>query len=127
MHSTLSSAASITNLLGDGANGVYLEQITGTYPAILFHYQGGGDENETANRTKNLVYAVRAVSNVSQYQAGAIDDAIDTVLHGGTLTVSGWTNFYMTRIGELKYTEPSAEGVEYYHRGGLYRIRLDKS
>lgn len=94
---------------------------------VVFSLQGGGDENLTPNRTKNLVMFVRGYSQTGAAKAGQIDAACDALLHGSALTVTGWTNFWSAREDDLAAVEVDRAGVKTYMSGGMYRIRLDKS
>ena len=76
---------------------------------------------------KNLVLYVRGYSKTSQASAGSIDAQIDTLLHGQTLSVSGWVNFWTARESDLSGFEPMPNGETIWNAGGMYRIRLDKS
>ena len=96
-------------------------------PAVRFFYSGGGEENLTPTRSVNTVYAVIAVSEVSMKQAGEIAALIDTALHGTTLTIAGWNNFWTMREGLIEYYELGEGGEDRWHCGAYYRCRLDKS
>ena len=56
--------------------------------------------------------------------AEAIDAALDALLHLGSLTVAGWSNFWMAREGDIAYQEVDPTGRPIFHAGGVYRIRL---
>lgn len=92
-------------------------------PYVIFQWQGGGDRNVTPSRERDLVYTVKAVA-ADAAAAEAIDAEIDTLLHGGTLTVSGWTNFLSRREGDVNYSESPA-GASVYHVGAMYRFRIN--
>lgn len=128
LFSRLASTSAITSLLAEGSASIYHLQAknNATLPYIVFSQQGGGDENETANRTKNLLKFVRAYSGVSALQAGSIDAQIDTALHLVPLTVSGWTDFWLAREEDLETVETEPNGQKKYMQGGFYRLRLDK-
>ena len=118
----------VTSLLAGTTSIYHLQAPEGAaLPYIVWNIQGGGDENLDANRTKNLVYWIRAYSGVSAAEAGSIDAQIDSALHMQPLTVSGWTNIWLAREEdiEMPITEPSGELT--FVAGGLYRNRLDKT
>ena len=127
LYSRLQTTSAITSLLA-GTTAIYNLQApnNASYPYIIFSLQGGGDDNDTANRTKNLVLFVRAYSGVSALQAGSIDAQIDTALHLVPLTVSGWTDFWLAREEDLETVETEPNGQKIYMQGGFYRARLDK-
>jgi len=90
----------------------------------VFQWQGGGDSNESPTRMRELFYTVRGVAT-TRAAAGSIDAAIDDALHGGTLTVSGWTNIWCHRQTDINFIETDPGGVNYHHIGAIYRIIID--
>lgn len=127
IYSKLQTTSGVTSLLA-GTTSIYHMQAPkdASYPYVVFSIQGGGDENLTANRTKNLVCFIRAYSGVSAAQAGSIDAQIDTALHLNPLTVSGWTNFWMAREQDFENVENEPDGQKIFMAGAFYRTRLDK-
>lgn len=127
LYSRLQGTSAVTSLLA-GTTSIYHLRAPNNagYPYIVFSIQGGGDENDTANRTKNLVLFIRAYSGVSAKQAGSVDAQIDAALHLTPLTVSGWTDFWLAREEDLEAVESEPDGQSIYMRGGFYRVRLDK-
>jgi hypothetical protein len=93
----------------------------------VFGLSGGGDDNLCPSRSKSLLYDIKAVSPASPAAAGLIDAQIDSLLHRATLTVTGWQNILLRREGDFAYTETTTEGVNWYHNGGRYRVRLWQS
>ena len=93
-------------------------------PYIVFMHTGGGHENQNPSDLQNHVYLVKGVADASK-QAGTIDELVIDILHGGTLTVAGYTNIWMRREQEVQMTEPLRDGKVVYHCGGYYRIRID--
>ena len=93
IYTKLNAATALTSLLA-GTAAIYHIQApdNATLPYVVFNIQGGGDENQTPKRRKNLIVYVRAYSGVSALNAGSIDTQIDTLMHGGTISVSGWAN-----------------------------------
>ncbi len=127
IYSRLTGGSGLTNLLASSTS-VYYQQAPddAAFNYVVFSLQGGGDENLTPNRTKNLIVFVRGYSQTSPAKAGQIDAAIDTLLNGLALTVSGWTNFWLQREDDLAMTETDQAGKKTHMAGALYRIRLDK-
>lgn len=91
---------------------------------VIFQWQGGGDENLSAHRTRNVLYSIFGVAP-TQEQAAGINDKIDAALHGQTVTVSGYTNFWTRRETDVNFVENDSGGVARFHVGGIYRIRID--
>lgn len=95
-------------------------------PFVVWSYQAGGDENQTPNRTKNIVVNVRSFARTAA-QAGTIDALVDGRLHMQTLSVSGWTNFWLARETEVALVENLPNVEKSYMAGALYRVRLDQN
>jgi hypothetical protein len=118
----------ISSLLAGGTAGTSIFALqapeSAARPYIVYNIQGGGDENLTANRTKNLVVFIRAYAGTNA-TAGSIDAQIDSALHFKPLTVSGWTNnMWMARETDLETVENPPTGGQVFMNGALYRIRL---
>jgi hypothetical protein len=126
LYGTLSHSTALIAALG--GTSIYNKRAPQTPPTkyVVFQWQGGGDENESPNRTRNVVYNIQGVA-ASQTDAAALDTVIDACLHLQTLTVTGWVNFWCAREGDINYVEENSGGAPLYHCGGLYRIRIDKS
>lgn len=128
LYSRLQGGSALTSLLG-GTTEIYHLQANelATLPYVVFSLQGGGDENLDANRTKNLVMFVRGYSKVSAAQAGSVDAAADALLHLSPLTVTGWSNIWLSRETDLETVETDPSGQPVYMQGGFYRVHLDKT
>ena len=128
MYSRLSGGTALTSLLASTAS-IYHGRVPdgAAFPYVVFNLQGGGDENITPSRMKNIVLYVRGYSKTSQAGAGSIDAQIDALLHGQTLSVSGWVNFWTARESDLSGFEPMPNGETIWNAGGMYRIRIDKT
>ena len=96
-------------------------------PFIVISQQAGGDENFDRHRTKNLVYFIRAYSQVSKVQAGNIDAAVDAAMHLQTLSPTGWSNFWTAREEDLSAVETPQSGQKIYMAGGYYRVRIENT
>jgi len=91
---------------------------------VVFAPTGGGDENITKTRFKSLVWSIKGVSDDSAKKAGEIDAEIDALMHGASLSVTGWGVFWCMREGDFEYSETTLEGRNVWHVGGTYRIRM---
>lgn len=91
---------------------------------VVFGWQGGGDENESPRRLRNVLYQIKGIAR-RQSTAASIDSKLDAALHLQTLTVSGFSNIWMAREGDINYVEQDSGGVTWYHVGGMYRILID--
>jgi len=127
LFSRLNGATALTALLA-GTTSIYTQQApeSAVYPYVVYSVHGGGDTNDTQNRLKNLVVFVRAYSKASNAQAGSIDAQIDTALHLVPFTgVTGYTNIWLAREGDLETVENPPTGGQVWMNGGLYRILMD--
>ena len=113
---------------GAGATGVYnrIAPQGAALPYVIFQWQGGGDENDHPKRSRNLVYTVKALA-ATVTAAETIDAACDALLHDGSLTISGYSLFWLRREGDVAYGEVNDAGVTVFHSGGMYRIRTEKT
>lgn len=93
-------------------------------PYAVFSLQAGGPLNQTPGDLRDEVYFVRAYGT-SMAQAGTIDGQISGLLHHGTLSVAGYTNYYTARETDLELVENPPDGKPVYMAGALYRISLD--
>lgn len=125
LYTTLTSGTALTALLA-GTTSVYAHQVPrgASYPAVVFQFYAGGDDNVTERRSRSLLYSVKAISDASLNTAGAVDAQIDTLLHHAALTITGWEPYWCAREQDICYSEVTPEGRNYYHSGGLYRIRI---
>ena len=128
LYSRLQGATALTSLLS-GTAAVFAQQAPqgAILPYVVFSVQGGGDENMTANRTKNLLVFIRAYAS-GNAQAGSIDAQIDTALHLVPFTgVSGWTSMWLAREQDLELVENPPTGSQVFMNGALYRARFDST
>jgi hypothetical protein len=78
---------------------------------------------------EQFTYLVKAVtSNTSGADVKAAADRIHTLLHHGTLTITGYTLMAMFRSARIRYTELDDESdLRWQHRGGLYEVHVSPS
>jgi hypothetical protein len=128
IYSKLQGTSGVTSLLA-GTTAIYALQAPegASLPYIVFNVQGGGDDNLDKRRTKDLVYFIRAYSQVSKAQAGSIDAAVDTALHLQSLSVSGWANYWTAREEDLAAVEYPPSSQPIFMVGGFYRVIIEKS
>ena len=90
IYNKLAAGTALTDLLSGGTASLYHLAVPdgASLPYVVWNVQGGGDENLTANRTKNLVVFVRGYSGASAGAAGTIDAEIDTLLHDQELILA---------------------------------------
>jgi len=128
IYTKLNAATALTSLLA-GTAAIYHIQApdNATLPYVVFNIQGGGDENQTPKRRKNLIVYVRAYSGVSALNAGSIDTQIDTLMHGGTISVSGWANIWLNRENDIELVDNTPSGKKVWMSGAYFRARLEQS
>ncbi len=127
IYSTLSAGTALTSQLA-GTTSIYpvLAPDEAVFPYVVYSHHSGAYANQDAVQSKNVIYFIRAFSEVSPQEAGLIDDAICALLDMKPLTVAGWDNFWIARDTDLENFESQPSGEKIYMRGGLYRIRLAK-
>jgi hypothetical protein len=124
LYSRLSTSAALISELGGTAiyNKRAPQDVGSKY--VIFQWQGGGDDNITPHRTRNVLYFVAGVG-LTQAAAAAIDTDIDTALHNQVLTVTGWHNASIARDRDINFVENDNANVPRFTVGGIYRIRLE--
>lgn len=112
------------------SNRVYKDQapesaIIGNQPFLVFNYVAGGPLNVSPTRIEDLRFDVKCISpTVSNAETGA--DYIDSAFHNQTLTVSGFTNWATTVIGEISMVD-NTEGRQDWIKGKQIRLRLSST
>lgn len=126
LYNQLKSGTALTALLGGTAiyNQLAPAGTAISYPVVIFTESAGVEDNDSPRRCKTMTYQVTAISDTSKKEAVQIDDAIDTLLHGGTLSITGWSDYWMMRQSDVSYVEQVSGGRVLWHEGGLYRIRI---
>lgn len=124
LFSKLSGGTALVNALGGTA--IYYAQAPDNvaYPYVVFSYQAGGPQNVTPSDMRDAVVYVRCYATAAA-QGGTIDALVSSLLHGGSISVSGYTNYWTKREQDIALVETDAAGRIVYTSGGLYRIRID--
>lgn len=92
-----------------------------TLPYIILSSLAGGEDNETSVQSGDFSLVVKAVGTASGVLT--IADAIYAVLHEVILTLDApYLVARCQRTAPVLYAE-NTEREQYYHRGGIYRIR----
>lgn len=132
------AGTALTTLLAGGTAGpfggtagpaVYYEQAPddAPLPYVVYSYQAGPTEPQrTRHRDPEALVFARAYA-ASAAQAGTIDAAIDGLLHGKPLSVSGYSNYWIGRERSLSSVEIDAALQKTWMVGALYDVRLDKT
>ena len=94
-------------------------------PYVVFSHTAGGPENITPRDMRSDLWFVRAYAS-SRATANLLDGHISGLLHNGTITVSGYTTFWLVRETGFALVETPPNGERIYMAGGDYRIRLSE-
>ena len=96
-----------------------------TMPYVVLSLNGGGYDNDTPLDSADVRMTVRGVSASAQ-EADTLGNAIRARLHKAAVSPGdGWSLMSLTEDTLFSYVEQT-ERVQYWHRGGVYRIRLSK-
>jgi hypothetical protein len=123
LYDKLSGGTALTSMLGGTAIFQGQAPETQAYPYVVYSWQGGGQTNLVPDLQDRLEF-VRAYGT-SGLQAGSADALINTLLHGSTLSLTGWSTVTVMREDDYETVETPATGVPVYVFGGLYRIMMD--
>lgn len=126
IYSQLNAATALTSLLA-GTTAIYYQQAPdeAAYDYVVFSHPAGGPENIYSGDLRDQLVFVRGYSNTGPAAAGSIDAQISASLHGGSINVSGYTNFWLVREQDFSLVEAPPRGERVYMAGANYRIRLD--
>ena len=125
IYSKLTGGTALTAILSGGTASIYGKQATdgAALPYVVFSPVAGGPLNICPADMRDMVYFVRGYS-LSDAGAGSIDAQISSLLHGGSLSVSGYTNYNIVREQDFSMIENLPSGQKVYMAGANYRISL---
>lgn len=125
IYSKLSGGTALTTALGGTA--IYADQAPdGTsLPYVIFNHMAGGPENITPRDYRSHLWFVRAYA-ATRGSANVYDGHISDLLHKGSLTVSGWTAFWLVREEDFSLIENLPNGNKVYMAGATYHVRLSE-
>src|SRR5512135_1132579 len=105
VYSKLSGGTALTALLA-GTTSIYNTDapFNAAYDYVIFNVQGAGESNDTAHRVKDVTLQVRGYST-SLSKAGSIDAQRDALLHGGSLSITGWRTLWQVRSQDIELVE----------------------
>ncbi|NIN68416.1 MAG: DUF3168 domain-containing protein [Anaerolineae bacterium] len=125
LYNRLAGGTALTNLLGGTLIHNTVAPPHTEPPYVLFQQQAGGDENVTPRRSRDPIYLVKAVTLDGREAAIALDRECDTLLHKNELPVMGdWGNHRLNRTEDVSFVEQDDAGKQYFHQGGLYRVKI---
>jgi len=125
LYSKLSGGTALTTALG--GTFIYSEQAPdgADLPYVIFNHASGGPENIIPVDLRTDAWFVRAYDD-DRATANRLDGHISDLLHKGSLSVSGWTCFWLVREESLSLVENLPSGEKTYMAGGMYRVRLSE-
>jgi hypothetical protein len=126
IYNTLKAGTALTTLLA-GTTSIYNMQApdSATLPYVVFNLQAGGADPNMPTNAINVLYYVRGFTKVSAAAAGSIATQIDALLHGKSVSVSGYTNYWCNHEQEIDSVQNLPNGEKVYSNGFYFRIRLD--
>lgn len=111
-----------------GGTAIYRDVIplAAALPAVVYSVNAGGDTNDTPTRNLDVRYLVKAVA-IDSRDAETLADLIDDRLHEASVALDApWTAYRCQRTQIVSYMEQEPDGEQYFHHGGLYRIRASR-
>lgn len=125
IYSKLTGGTALITSLGGTA--IYYGQAPddANLPYVVWSYQYSAPDNMTPRESTQQVVYIRAYAGAAA-QAGTIDGLICDLLHKGSVTASGWNNFWIARETEFAYPEVDEAKVTTWTAGAYYRVRMDK-
>lgn len=125
LYSKLSGGTALVSALGGTA--IYVDQAPdGTnLPYVVFSHQAGGADNIIPVDLRTDLWFVRAYASARD-AANLLDGHISDLLHRGSLTVSGWTCFWLVREENFALVENLPNNNRVYMAGATYRVRLSE-
>lgn len=124
IYSRLSGGTALINALGGTAIYYEIAPDGKALPYVVCSIPSRLDLNDNPNRTQSVLAYIRAYAS-TPIQANAIDAEVDTLMHGGTLSVTGATNFWCMREDSFSLVEVDDAKRKVYLSGAQYRIMLD--
>lgn len=126
LYSKLNAGTALTALLA-GTTSIYNIQApdNASLDYVVFSLQAGGPMGITPSDLREQVYFVRGYSGTSALRAGSIDSQISSLLHHGSLTVTGYTIMAINRELDYQLVENLPNGQKIWMAGASYRIYLD--
>lgn len=129
LYSKLTGGTALTSLVGGTVTPRIYNKVApdnATMPYVVYSLQAGGQLNINPSEMTDHIIYVRAWG-ATDASARAVQNQVDALLNGGTLTLSNsYSNFWTMREDDIDRVEQQPNGELRYTYGGLYRIRIDK-
>ena len=123
IYTKLAGGTALTTALGGTL--IYQDQVPDNAgkPYVVFNHMGGGPDNITPRDMRSHLWFVRAYAS-TRASANAYDGHISGLLHKGTISVSGYSTFWLVREEDISLVENLPNGQNVYVAGATYRVRL---
>lgn len=110
LYAKLSGATAITSYVGTSPARIWdsLAPSETERPYIVFYLASGQMPNVVPRDTINWVFRIEAVGD-TRANAQAVADAVFDTLHESSLTIPGWTNYWL--VHERLTTMPDFENI----------------
>lgn len=131
LHSKLAGTSAITDITSTRIYHRQAESGT-TYPVVLFYSGAATVENTTPRISMDDVWRVESTtiqgngSNENEQAAYALHQAVYTALHQQTLTIAGWSNFWMACERQQSLPPENTDGTQFWRFVWDVRIRISE-
>jgi len=126
LYTTLSGSTALTTALG--GTSIYFQQAPESkeVPFVIWSYQSSFQENIELSPLHQVIVYIRCY-DTNPARAGTVDNIIDGLIDGKTLSLSGsWVNYWSAREEDIVLVEEAPSQVTIHSIGAYYRINLDK-
>jgi hypothetical protein len=126
IYDKLTGGTALVALLA-GSTSVYNIQApdSATLPYVVFSHWSGGVEPTMPGNMINKNMFIRGYTKKSAAAAGSIDTAIGALLDGSSISVSGYTNFWLKKEQEFENVDNLANGEKVWMCGHEWKVRID--
>lgn len=125
------NVSSLTTLLSDGNSptSIFNKQAPdeAAFPFVVFNKQSDTEGNDTRHRVIDTIYQVRGFTKSTNGEEYTIAAAIDALLHNATLTITGFAQLRLVRIGGIDFVENQQSTDKVFSAGSLFRLIVEKT
>ena len=122
LHTALSAITPVTDIVGTQIRS-YRARETWDRPYITYEEASSVTPNIVTSDMINSVFRIHCFENTPAL-ARVLEDAVYDGLHESTLTIAGWTNYWLAHEGR-QHLIVDDDGTVYFHYIGDYRIKAD--